>query len=144
MTLSAEEIDLLRASFRQLAQAPVQAAALFYGRLFEIAPAARALFPPDMEAQGLKMMSTLGVVVSQLHDFEATRPVLAALAQRHVGYGVRREHYALLAEPLDFMLRRSLGERCTPAIADAWQKALAALAAAMIAAAYPGPGGVTA
>lgn len=137
MTLTTEEVDLLRTSFRQLSQAPGTAAALFYDRLFQIAPEARAMFPPDMEAQGLKMMSTLGVVVSQLHDLAATRPVLEALARRHVGYGVTPDHYALLAEPLDFMLRQSLGDRCTPELAAAWQKAFAALAAAMIAAAYP-------
>lgn len=140
MSLTPEEIDLLRTSFRQIAQAPGTAATLFYDRLFELAPAARAMFPPEMEAQGLKMMSTLGVVVSQLHDLEATRPVLEALARRHVGYGVVPEHYALLGEPLDFMLRQSLGERCTPELAAVWQKAFAALTAAMIAAAYPGSG----
>ncbi|MCU0987371.1 MAG: globin domain-containing protein [Acetobacteraceae bacterium] len=137
MTLTQDEIELLRASFRQLAQAPEQAASLFYGRLFERTPAARAMFPADMDAQGLKMMSTLGLVVSQLHDLAAMTPVVGALARRHVGYGVRPEHYALLAEPLDYMLRQGLGEKCTEAVADAWAKALAGLAAAMIAAAYP-------
>ncbi len=137
MRLTQDEIDLLRASFRLLAQASAQAAALFYGRLFELAPAARGMFPADMEAQGLKMMSTLGLVVSQLHDLEAMAPVVAALARRHVGYGVKAEHYALLAEPLQYMLRQSLGERCTKEVAAAWAKALAGLSAAMIAAAYP-------
>lgn len=99
MTLTTEEVDLLRTTFRQLSQAPGTAAALFYDRLFQIAP--------------------------------------EALAKRHVGYGVTPDHYALLAEPLDFMLRQSLGDRCTPELAAAWQKAFAALAAAMIAAAYP-------
>jgi nitric oxide dioxygenase len=140
MALTTEEIDLLRTRFRQLSQAPAQAAALFYGRLFEIAPEARALFPPDMEAQGLKMMSTLGLVVSQLHDFEGTRPMLEALARRHVGYGVEPGHYDLLAEPVDFKLRQCPGERCTPEVEAAWAKAFAALTAAMIAAAYPDRG----
>jgi hemoglobin-like flavoprotein len=141
MPLTGSEIDLLRTSFRQVSQAPGQAAALFYGRLFEIAPEAREMFPAEMEAQGLKMMSTLGVVVAQLHDLEATRPMLEALARRHVGYGVRPEHYALLDEPLLFMLRQGLGERCTEEVEAAWRKALAALSAAMIAAAYPGRAG---
>jgi nitric oxide dioxygenase len=137
MTLSQEEIDLLRASFRQVAAAPGAAAGLFYDRLFEVAPEVRTLFPPDMEAQGQKMMSTLGIVVAQLHEMDRMQPVLAALAERHVGYGVRPDHYALLAEPLEWMLRQSLGERFTPAVAATWQKAFAGLTAAMIAAAYP-------
>jgi nitric oxide dioxygenase len=139
MQLTHDEIDLLRSSFRQLAQAPGQAAALFYDRLFALAPEARRLFPAEMEAQGIKMMSTLGLVVSQLHDLEAMTPVVSALARRHVGYGVRPEHYALIAEPLQYMLHQSLGERCTEEVAAAWAKALAGLSAAMIAAAYPPP-----
>lgn len=137
MTLTQDEIDLLRASFRLLAQSPAQAAELFYDRLFAIAPEVRPLFPAEMEELGLKMMSTLGLIVSQLHDLDAMVPLVAALARRHVGYGVMPGHYALLAEPLDFMLRQSLGERCTRAVSAAWAKALAGLSAAMIAAAYP-------
>jgi nitric oxide dioxygenase len=139
MQLTPDEFDLLRASFRHVAQAPGQAAALFYDRLFAIAPETRALFPAEMEEQGRKMMNTLGLVVSQLHDLDAMRPVLAALAQRHVAYGARPEHYALLAGPLDYMMSQMLADRYTEAVAAAWQKAFAALAAAMIAAAHPPP-----
>lgn len=138
MRLTDDEIDLLRASFRQLAQAPAQAAQLFYDRLFALAPEVRDLFPRDMEEQGLKMMNTLGLVVSQLHDVEALTPVVAALARRHVGYGVQPAHYDALAAPLDHMLRQMLGPRCTEEVAAAWAKALAAVSAAMIAA-HEGP-----
>lgn len=137
MHLTHDEIDLMRASFRQVATAPGTAAALFYDRLFANVPAARAMFPTDMDAQGAKLMSTLGIVVAQLHALDRMQPMLAALATRHVGYGVVREHYALLFEPLDWMLRQSLGDRCTPAVTAAWMKAFDGLTAAMIAAAYP-------
>ena len=137
MQLTADEIDLLRASFRQMATAPGAAASLFYDRLFANVPQARAMFPAEMDAQGAKLMSTLGVVVAQLHALETMQPVLAALARRHVGYGVVPEHYALLFDPLEWMLRQSLGDRCTAEVAAAWRKAFTGLAAAMIAAAYP-------
>ncbi|WP_144187081.1 globin domain-containing protein [Elioraea rosea] len=140
MRLSQDEIDLMRASFRQVATAPAVAATLFYDRLFAIAPEARPMFPPDMEAQGAKLISTLGIVVSQLHDMAGMQPVLAALAKRHVGYGVRPEHYALLAGPLEWMLARSLGERYTPELAAVWRKSFAGLTEAMITAAYPAEG----
>ncbi|WP_291298761.1 globin domain-containing protein [Elioraea sp.] len=137
MQLTNDEIDLLRTSFRQVATTPGTAASLFYDRLFANIPAARAMFPSDMDAQGSKLISTLGVVVSQLHALDRMQPMLAALAKRHVGYGVVPDHYALLFEPLDWMLRQSLGDRCTPEVAAAWTKAFTGLTAAMIAAAYP-------
>lgn len=137
MQLSNDEIDLLRASFRQVAAQPGAAAALFYDRLFATVPETRAMFPAEMDAQGAKLMSTLGIVVAQLHALDRMQPMLAALARRHVGYGVVPDHYALLFEPLAWMLRQSLGDRCTPAVAAAWLKAFTGLTAAMIAAAYP-------
>lgn len=137
MQLTNDEIDLLRSSFRQVATAPGAAASLFYDRLFANVPQARAMFPAEMDAQGAKLMSTLGVVVAQLHALDTMQPVLAALARRHVGYGVVPEHYALLFDPLEWMLRQSLGDRCTPEVAAAWRKAFTGLTAAMIAAAYP-------
>src|SRR5580693_4260059 len=43
-----------------------QAAALFYGRLFEITPVVKPLLRGDMTEQGCKLMATLGVVVNSL------------------------------------------------------------------------------
>jgi hypothetical protein len=40
---------------RKLVAPTSQAAALFYGRLFEIAPAVKALFRGDMTEQGRKL-----------------------------------------------------------------------------------------
>jgi hypothetical protein len=48
-----------------------QAAALFDGRLFEIAPAVKPLLCGDMTEQGCKLMATLGVVVNSLGNLEA-------------------------------------------------------------------------
>jgi hypothetical protein len=72
-----------------------QAAALFYGRLFEIAPAVKPLLRGDMTEQGCKLMATLGVVVNSLGNLEGVLPAASALAKRHVDYGVQ-----LITRPL--------------------------------------------
>ena len=61
-----------------------QAAALFYGRLFEIAPDVKPLFRGDMTEQGRMLMATLGLVVNSLGNLEAILPAASALAKRHV------------------------------------------------------------
>ena len=48
-----------------------KAAELFYGRLFEIAPQVRAMFPDDMTEQRKKLMATLAIVVNGLNNLDA-------------------------------------------------------------------------
>jgi hemoglobin-like flavoprotein len=137
--LVADDIDLLRASFAQLAPREREAAAIFYDRLFEVAPPLRRMFAGDMELQGAKMMSMLGAIVARIHDLEALAPMVEDLARRHVQYGVRPEHYAVLGQALLWMLGTALGPRFTPEIETAWARAYAALAQVMQQAAYPPP-----
>lgn len=135
MMLSDEDVDVLRTSFRKVSGDPVRFAETFYDQLFLIAPEVQPLFHSDMGEQGQKMVSTLGVVVARLHETDALRPILCDLARRHVDYGVEARHYDFVGEALVFTLRVVL-EADERAVA-VWQKAFTAIAAAMIAAAYP-------
>jgi hemoglobin-like flavoprotein len=130
--LSADDVDLLRTSFREAAKGRTRLATLFYDRLFEIDPEARLLFAADLEEQRAKMMSTLGSIVAQIHAFDALRPIVGDLALRHVRYGVRAEHYPPVGEALLWALRQTLDTRFTPPVEAAWTRAYEALSAAMI------------
>ena len=88
-----------------------QAAALFHGRLFEIAPAVTPLLRGDMTEQGCKLMATLGVVVNSLGNLEAVLPAASALAKRHVDYGVKAADYTPVGAALLWTLERNLGLR---------------------------------
>jgi hemoglobin-like flavoprotein len=85
-----------------------QAAALFYGRLFDTAPAVKPLFRGDMR-QGCKLMATLGVVVNSLGNLEAVLPAASALAKRHVDYGVKAADYTPVGAALLWTLEQGLG-----------------------------------
>jgi nitric oxide dioxygenase len=86
-----------------------QAAALFYWRLFEIAPAVKPLFRGDMTEQGCKLMATLDVVVNSLGNLEAVLPAASALAKRHVDYGVKAADYTPVGAALLWTLEQGLG-----------------------------------
>jgi nitric oxide dioxygenase len=133
MALDDDALDALRASYRDLARDPTRLADAFYQRLFEIAPEVRPLFRHDLEAQALKMMSTLGAIVAQIHEIDALRPMMADLARRHVAYGVRAPHYDVAGEALLWAIERTHGARFSPAVGDAWRAAYALLAEAMLA-----------
>src|SRR5262249_16408933 len=113
-----------------------QAATLFYGRLFEIAPATKPLFKGDMAEQGRKLMATLGVVVNGLGDLESILPAASALAKKHVGYGVKPDDSAPVGGALLWTLERGLGAGWTPQLAAAWTAAYTTLSGFMISEAY--------
>lgn len=135
--MTPDQIQLVQTSFAKIAPTADQAAGLFYGRLFEADPSLRPLFKGDIADQGRKLVTTLGVVVNGLRNLEAMLPAAEALAVRHVGYGVRPEHYQPVGEALIWTLGKGLGEAFTTEMREAWIAAYTALSGAMIAAAYP-------
>jgi len=130
------QIRLVQDSFGKVAPISEQAAVLFYGRLFEVAPAVRAMFPDDMAEQRKKLMATLAVVVNGLSNLEAVLPAASALAKRHVGYGARPEHYPVVGGALLWTLEKGLGDAWTPDVAEAWTAAYGTLSGYMIQEAY--------
>jgi hemoglobin-like flavoprotein len=131
-----DQVKLVQDSFSRVAPISEQAAVLFYGRLFEVAPAVRAMFPDDMTEQRKKLMATLAVVVNGLTNLEAVLPAASALAKRHVGYGARPEHYPVVGGALLWTLEKGLGDAWTPETASAWTAAYGTLSSYMISEAY--------
>ena len=98
-------------SFEKVKPIAADAAALFYGRLFEIAPEVKPLFKGDIKEQGKKLMTTLAVVVNGLDNLPSILPAASALAKKHVSYGVKPGHYAPVGAALLWTLERGLGGR---------------------------------
>src|SRR5262245_55422115 len=94
------EIELVQTSFKSVAPIADQAADLFYGRLFEIAPEVRPLFPEDLKEQKKKLMGMLATAVASLHQVEKIVPAVQDLGRRHGGYGVTAAHYEPVGEAL--------------------------------------------
>lgn len=136
MALTAEQTERIRASFMELSRDLPLAGEVFYDRLFAIAPETRALFVTDMADQGAKLMSTISIVVSQLHMRSSLQPLLAELAIRHLAYGVCRVHYEQVGAALDEMLSIVLADRYGEDDREAWMTAYDEIAGTMISAAY--------
>jgi len=134
--MTPDQVKDIQASFAKVVPISEQAAMLFYGRLFELAPSLKPLFRGDMTEQGRKLMATLGVVVNGLANLESVLPAASALAKRHVDYGVKAVDYAPVGAALLWTLERGLGEQWTPPLAAAWTEAYTILSDFMIAEAY--------
>jgi hemoglobin-like flavoprotein len=130
------QVTMVQQSFSKVAPIADDAAALFYGRLFEIAPEVQPLFRGDMKEQGRKLMGTLAVVVNGLTNLDTILPAASALAKRHVAYGVKAEHYVPVGAALLWTLERGLASEWTPELAAAWTAAYTTLSGYMIGEAY--------
>ena len=130
--MTPDQVKLVQQSFAKVAPISDQAAAMFYDRLFEVAPQVKAMFPADMTEQRKKLMATLTVVVNRLGNPESILPAASALAQRHVSYGAKAEHYPVVGGALLWTLEKGLGDSWTLEVADAWTASYGTLSGFMI------------
>jgi nitric oxide dioxygenase len=126
------QIKLIQTSFAHVAPISTIAADLFYGRLFEIAPQLRPMFPQDLGEQKKKLMAMLATVVAGLSRIETLMPAVRALGKRHAGYGVDEEHFAPVGAALLWTLETGLGPDFTAEVKDAWATAYGVLSQTMI------------
>jgi nitric oxide dioxygenase len=134
--MTPNEVEMVQQSFSKVAPISETAAQLFYGRLFEIAPEVKPMFPADMTEQRKKLMATLAVVVGGLSKLDTILPAASSLAKKHVGYGVKASHYTPVGAALLWTLEQGLGAAWTPELAQAWTTAYTTLSGYMIAEAY--------
>ena len=131
MSLTAKQVELVRASWGKVLPISEAAAGIFYGKLFELDPALKPLFKGDITEQGRKLMVMLGTVVSSLDNLEAIVPAAQASGKRHVGYGVTEEMYDTVAEALIWTLGQGLGDDFTDDVKEAWVAAYVILSTVM-------------
>ena len=129
--MTPKQIDLVQQTFAEIKPIAAAAAELFYSRLFMLDPSLRKMFKGDMAKQGQMLMSVLGTSVNGLRNLEALAPVVRHLGARHVGYGVKDEHYATVGSALLWTLQIGLKEKFTDDVRDAWAAAYTLLSEVM-------------
>ncbi|MCG8051515.1 MAG: globin domain-containing protein [Candidatus Thiodiazotropha endolucinida] len=129
--MTPEQITHVKSSWSKVEPIADQAAALFYGRLFEVYPEVKPYFKGDMEAQGKKLMSMIGTAVGSLDNLEPLLPVIRESGKRHAEYGVQAVDYDKVADALLWTLGEGLGDAFTDEVKDAWVVTYAALAGVM-------------
>ena len=132
--MTEEQIILVKNSwktFRRIDAAVV--GDLFYSKLFIDNPRLEEMFP-SVEQQHRKLVEMLSYIVSRLDQPEAMTEDIKALAIRHEGYGVKREHYKLVGDALLWTIERGMGSDWNNKIKDAWKACYNMIAETMIAA----------
>ncbi len=122
---------IVQRSWQQVLPIKDIAAELFYARLFALDPSLKTLFKGNMKEQGSKLMTMIGVAVTNLDRPETLMPVLKGLGSRHGGYGVKDHHYDTVAQALLDTLQGGLGDAFTPEVKAAWIDVYGVLAGTM-------------
>ena len=119
MPLTTQQITLVQRSLPLISPMASSIGEKFYAILFQRHPELRILFQNNMKDQARKLMTILIHVMTHLDQFNTLEGDLHALAQRHIGYMVRAEHYTHVGEAFLETLAQELGERWTPELAQA-------------------------
>jgi hemoglobin-like flavoprotein len=134
--MTPKQIRLVQSTWRQVEPISDQAAELFYGRLFQLAPSYRRLFTTDAQEQGRKLMQMIGVAVNGLPRLDTIVPAVEDLGRRHLDYDVTEEMYDTVGEALLWTLKHGLGRAFTDDVEEAWTETYNTLADVMKSAAY--------
>lgn len=131
--MTKEEIILIKRTWKLFREInPVVVGDTFYAKLFLDNPSVRKMFPKEMNQQYQKLIDMLSIVVGRLDNLDELSSDIAAMAQRHVAYGVKPAQYKKVGEALLWTLEQGLGKDFTPEVKEAWTKCYTTLADTMI------------
>ncbi|KAL7470871.1 hypothetical protein ACHAXS_011159 [Conticribra weissflogii] len=131
--VSAAQAKLVQSSWEKVVPIADTAADLFYGKLFELDPSLRPLFPDDMKDQKSKLMKLLGFAVKGLDDLEELIPSVKKLGMRHAKYyKVTIPMYDTVGAALLDTLEKGLGDSWDEEHKEAWAAVYGVLSKIMI------------
>ena len=119
--LTAEQVNIIRDTWRSIGPISNMVPQIFYDRLFEIDPSTKPLFTKtNMPGQHVKLMEALELVAENANDLDSLTPALEDLGRRHVRYGVEDKHYDSVGAALMWTLERGFGAAFTHEVRQAW------------------------
>jgi hemoglobin-like flavoprotein len=142
--MTPRQIRLLQRSFALIQPIADDVGLTFYERLFARAPEVRPMFKDEIDRQQRKLMNFFGefvrlhlrslltLPVTAAQDPEVSIPGIAALAERHVRYGVAPEHFIAAKEALFWSFNQHLRDEMNHETLLAWSAGFDMIAESMI------------
>jgi hemoglobin-like flavoprotein len=135
------DVESIRESLSLVIEREALITPRFYARLFARYPQVRPLFGSNETARQQKMLQeALVAVVDHIEDGAWLSETLHGMGKQHVDYGVSAEMYPWVTECLLETLAEIAGSAWTPGYQRAWEEALDAVSALMLAGAASHPG----
>ncbi len=124
MQLTDTEMSLIRDSYLAAREEIEKASVDFYKRLFDRSDEIKQLFRTDMDDQGMRFMTALGVIVRNLDEPERLAEVLEGLGKGHAALGIRVDQYGIMTDVLVETLSAHSADLWSDTTEDAWRHAL--------------------
>lgn len=118
--LTAEHIEIVQHSYRQVEPASDLVATLFFRRLMEISPELQPMLIGDEAEQRQQLLISLGLAVASLGRFDEIVPALKLMGVKYRAAGITEFHYGAVGEALLWTLKQSLGAHWSSDVEDAW------------------------
>lgn len=120
-TMTTRQTEVIKTTWQQLERLGEKlVGALFYDRLFFIAPEVRLLFKSPVFEQSKKLMLMLRYMIFCIDKPDELQATLSKLAQRHSSYHVQPYHYPVFGNALFWTLEKCLGDSWTDEAEEAW------------------------
>ena len=132
MELTDKQIEIIRESYQRLIPEVDRVSLEFYKDLFGREPKLKAMFRDDLEEQGMRFMSAIGVIVENLDDPTRLKEKVDLLSDGHAAFGIKPEAYRSMEEALVDTFAHALGEKFTNPVELAWRSAFRQICDAMI------------
>lgn len=129
--MNAEQVKLLRETFKSIEPMGQETGEMLYTKLFEIDPSLKPLFKGDLKTQAKMIMTAIGLAVAGLDQPDNLGQQVKALGTRHVNYGVQPRDVNTFGAALIWALEQTLGPAFTPEVKEAWVAAYGVLSVAM-------------
>ena len=123
---------LLNESLAVVTSSAEDVTSYFYARLFIENPQLRSMFPLSMEVQRDRLLKSLIHIVQEIDNPELLMPYLQQLGRDHRKFGVQPTHYDAVGHAFIAAVREYSGDTWSQAVEDAWWRAYALAARAMI------------
>lgn len=129
------DVEVLKRSWAEVAEAGDEAPLYFYSHLFITHPELREMFPVSMANQRDKLFGALGHIVSNVDKLDEVTGFIQQLGRDHRRFAVLPEHYSAVGASLLAALKQFLGDTWTPNVAADWSEAYGEIAKVMVMAA---------
>ena len=135
--LSSQHRELVKATVPVLREHGVALTSHFYRRMFSHNPELKHVFNQAKQEAGQQQQALALAVLGyaeHIDDPSVLAPVVMRITHKHVGLGIRAEHYPIVGHHLLSSISEVLGEAASDELLEAWRLAYGQLADLLIAA----------
>ncbi|KAL4932404.1 flavohemoprotein [Aspergillus undulatus] len=135
MSLTPEQIGLIKATVPVLQEHGVTITKLFYDNMLKAHPELQTVFNVSNKVHGHQPLALAGALfayASHIDDLGVLSPTVELICHKHASLYIQPEHYQIVGKFLLEAMGQVLGDAFTPPLLDAWASAYWMLANLMI------------